>query len=205
MTDRTPMQRALDAEAKVTDLAKRVEVLEGALRPFDKIAGELFALNYNRADAVFSLIASPDVLRLKAGDFFDVRAALSTPSVGGSLAEENERLRERNSWHPMETCPYRTGVDLWCVYGGEEFARYEGGAPIGTLVPRRHRDETYEFFGNKNKNHVPRADSPDLIPVAWRYETPDPAPEMIAKTLGIPLTRDDAIARDAALSGKDRT
>lgn len=94
MTDRTPMQRALDKDVQIEELARRVEVLEGALRPFDKIAGELFALNYNRADAVFSLIASPDVLRLKAGDFFDVRAALSTPSVGGSLAEENERLRE---------------------------------------------------------------------------------------------------------------
>jgi hypothetical protein len=135
-------------------------------------------------------------------DSTPTQRALDAEANVSDLAREVERLLERNSWHHITTCPYHTGVDLWCVHGYEDFAQYDGGSTIGTIVPRSFRSKDYEFFGNKNKNHVPQHDLPDLIPVAWRYETPDPAPEMIAEILGIPLTREDAIALDASI-GKD--
>lgn len=41
MTDRTPMQRALDAEAKVTDLARENERLREALRSAKRLCDNI--------------------------------------------------------------------------------------------------------------------------------------------------------------------
>lgn len=114
-----------------------------------------------------------------------------------SRAENAERDRDEareahDGWNPISTCPIREPVDLWCVYGGEEFAQYEGGASIGKLVPNRIKTMEYGFFGNQSDNGVPQRDAPDLVPVAWRKAVPSCPATLIAEALGIPLTLEDA-------------
>lgn len=104
----------------------------------------------------------------------------------------------KNDWQPVSTCPFRDEVDLWCVYGGEEFAQYDGGASIGKLVPKRFKTVEYGFFGNQSNDGVPQGHAPDLVPVAWRRSVPQCPPELIAEVLGIPLTREDAVAEATA-------
>lgn len=116
-------------------------------------------------------------------------------AIGDSaLARQAEALQRENagSWNPIATCPVREPVDLWCVYGGEEFAQYDGGASIGKFVPNRHKSEEYGFFGNQSNNGVPHGHAPDLIPVAWRKAAPQCPSELIAEVLGIPRTLDEA-------------
>ena len=103
-------------------------------------------------------------------------------------------------WQPIETCPIREPVDLWCVYGGEEFAKFEGGASIGHLVSGRFKTVEYGFFGNQSNDGVPRRDGPDLVPVAWRPAVPMCPPEIIAEVLGVPLTWEEAVAKAEGLS-----
>jgi hypothetical protein len=100
--------------------------------------------------------------------------------------------RENAGWEHIDTCPYRDEVDLWCVYGGEEFAQYDGGASIGKLVPKRFKTVEYGFFGNQSNDGVPQGHAPDLVPVAWRHSVSQCPPELIAEVLGIPLTCEDA-------------
>lgn len=120
-----------------------------------------------------------------------------------SLAAENERLRaeveelkrgESTDWQPISTCPLKEAVDLWCVYGGEEYARYDGGASIGKLVVNRFKHEQYGFFGNQSNDGVPRGHAKDLVPVAWRPAVKQCPAELIAEVLGMPLTLEDAKA-----------
>lgn len=107
---------------------------------------------------------------------------------------EIERLQAQLSdWQPISTCPFRETVDLWCVYGGEEFAQYDGGAPIGRLISARNKSEEYGFFGNQSNDGVPQRDAPDLVPVAWRKAVPFCPPSIIAQVLGVPLTCEDAL------------
>lgn len=101
-------------------------------------------------------------------------------------------------WNPIATCPFRGTVDLWCVYGGEEYAQYDGGASIGKLVSQRNRSEEYGFFGNQSNEGVPQGHAPDLVPVAWRVAVPDCPASIIAEALGVPLTLEDAIAKAGA-------
>lgn len=107
------------------------------------------------------------------------------------LRSENERMRE---WNPIGTCPLQESVDLWCVYGGEEYAQYEGGTSIGKLVPNRFKTEEYGFFGNQSNNGIPQGNAPDLVPVAWRKAVPQCPATLIAKELGIPVTFEEARA-----------
>lgn len=54
-----------------------IKALTEALEPFSKMAGELFARNWNRDDIV-SAYDSPDApCRITAGDFFAARTALT--------------------------------------------------------------------------------------------------------------------------------
>lgn len=110
-----------------------------------------------------------------------------------ALKRERDEAREaHDGWNPISTCPIREPVDLWCVYGGEEFAQYEGGASIGKLVPNRIKTKEYGFFGNQSNDGVPQRDAPDLVPVAWRKAVPSCPATLIAEALGIPVTLEDA-------------
>jgi hypothetical protein len=103
------------------------------------------------------------------------------------------REAQEAEWQPISTCPYRDPVDLWCVYGGEEFAQFEGGASIGRKVSDRFKTQEYGFFGNQSNDGVPQRDGPDLVPVAWRRAIPQCPAALIAEALGIPLTLDAAL------------
>jgi len=103
-------------------------------------------------------------------------------------------MADSKEWQPISTCPIREPVDLWCVYGGEDYAQYEGGASIGKLVPNRFKDADHGFFGNQSDDGVPRRDGTDLVPVAWRTAVPQCPPALIAEVLGIPLTFEEATA-----------
>ncbi len=116
--------------------------------------------------------------------------ALQLEAMQREMAEKDAEA----SWHPITTCPIREPVDLWCVYGGEEFAQYDGGASIGKVVPNRHKTEEYGFFGNQSNDGVPQGHARDLIPVAWRKAVPQCPSELIAEVLGIPRTIEDARA-----------
>ena len=107
---------------------------------------------------------------------------------------ELEAREAADGWNSIATCPIRDPVDLWCVYGGEEFAQYEGGASIGKLVPNRIKTKEYGFFGNQSDNGVPQRDAPDLVPVAWRKAVPDCPATIIAEALHIPVTLEAARA-----------
>lgn len=98
-------------------------------------------------------------------------------------------------WQPIATCPIRESVDLWCIYGGEEYAQYDGGASIGQLVSNAHKSEEYGFFGNQSNDGVPRREGPDLKPVAWRPAVPQCPSQLIADVMGVPVTREEAIAK----------
>lgn len=70
-----------ERDAQRTRQEERVRVLEEALRPFNIIAGELFARNFNRKDKVYSIQGiSPDgfpvELSLLFEAFLNARAAL---------------------------------------------------------------------------------------------------------------------------------
>lgn len=108
--------------------------------------------------------------------------------------ERDEARAAHDGWNPIATCPIREPVDLWCVYGGEEFAQYEGGASIGKLVPNRIKTKEYGFFGNQSDNGVPQRDAPDLVPVAWRKAVPSCPAIVITEALHIPITLEDARA-----------
>lgn len=133
------------------------------------------------------------------GDIDIVPLYLAPPAPADKA--EIKRLLERSpEWQPITTCPYREAVDLWCVYGGEEYAQYEGGASIGRMVSDRYRTQEYGFFGNQSNDGVPRAGEADLVPVAWRPAVPQCPAKLIAEVLGLPLTVEDA---RAALKGGD--
>lgn len=121
---------------------------------------------------------------------FAVSTALQLEAMQREMAGKDAEA----SWHPITTCPIREPVDLWCVYGGEEFAQYDGGASIGKVVPNRHKTEEYGFFGNQSNDGVPQGHARDLIPVAWRKAVPQCPSELIAEVLGIPRTIEDARA-----------
>jgi hypothetical protein len=132
------------------------------------------------------------------GEQIDVYKRAYDQNVAAKDAEI-ERLREAlMEWQPIATCPLRDTVDLWCVYGGEEFAQYDGGASIGKFVPNRNKSAEYGFFGNQSNDGVPQRDAPDLVPVAWRKAVPSCPATLIADVLGLPLTREDALKGDAA-------
>lgn len=132
-----------------------------------------------------------DYALLACNSYYDNQALIA------SQAAEIARLREANEWKPISTCPMQEPVDLWCVYGGEEFARFDGGASIGRLVSSRFKHPEYGFLGNQSNDGVPRRDGPDLVPVAWRKAVPDCPAELIAEVMGIPLTLEDAAALEA--------
>lgn len=113
-------------------------------------------------------------------------------AIAAALAAAEER--GRGEWQTIDTCPIREAVDLWCVYGEEPFAMYDGGASIGKLVSNRFKSAEYGFFGNQSNDGVPQRDAPDLRPVAWRKAVPSCPPDLIAKALGVPLTREEANA-----------
>jgi hypothetical protein len=115
------------------------------------------------------------------------------PQHASGYPSRNKNNAQQAEWQPISTCPIREAVDLWCVYGGEEYAQFDGGASIGFLKSRRFKTEEYGFFGNQSNDGVPRRDGPDLVPVAWRHAVPDCPATLIAEALGIPLTREDAI------------
>lgn len=101
-------------------------------------------------------------------------------------------LEEMNGWASMETCPCGEVVDLWCVCGDENFARYQpGGAPVGMLRQGLWKSKEHFWFGNKDPDRVPRMGQPDLLPVAWRPSAPDCPAELIAAVLGVPLDRSE--------------
>ncbi|MCA0344085.1 MAG: hypothetical protein LCH99_30740 [Proteobacteria bacterium] len=129
----------------------------------------------------------------------DVRDDLSVifPSTHELLAEIAKLQDAVGSWNPIASCPIREPVDLWCVYGGEEFAQFDGGASIGKLVSNRIKTDEYGFFGNQSNAGVPQRDAPDLVPVAWRKAVPNCPAEIIAEALGIPLTLEDALKEQA--------
>jgi hypothetical protein len=97
-------------------------------------------------------------------------------------------------WQSIETAPINATVDVWCVYGAEEFAQHDGGASVGRLVTRLHKSPKYGWFGNQSNEGIPQGDAYDLVPVAWRVSATDCPAKLIASVLGIPLTREDAIA-----------
>jgi hypothetical protein len=99
-----------------------------------------------------------------------------------------------SGWEPISTCPIKVSVDLWCVYGGEEYAQYDGGASIGEIVSNRQKSAEYGFFGNQSNDGVPRYGFRDLVPVAWRPAVEQCPAELIAKVLGIPVTFSEAIS-----------
>lgn len=123
-----------------------------------------------------------------------VASLVSSDAMSGLRAALSAPVIEHDGWRPIDTCPFRTPVDLWCIYGGEEFAQYDGGASIGQLVSNRHKTEEYGFFGNQSNDGVPHGHAPDLKPVAWRLAVPQCPSVLIAAVLNIPLTRADALA-----------
>lgn len=70
-TARTAIARAHAAEADAARLRK-------ALEPFDKLAGEMFARNWNASQIVTALDNLNDTNRVTAGDYFNLRSALTT-------------------------------------------------------------------------------------------------------------------------------
>lgn len=85
MTEKSLTQQILDKDVTIEELARRVAVLEEALRT---------ARQFIRDD-MGEFGVRTDYRDSETLDAID--SALSTPSVGGSLAEENERLRKRNA------------------------------------------------------------------------------------------------------------
>lgn len=69
--DRVLLQREVEAQAAT------IEALRGALAPFDEMASEMFARNWNASDVALELYDGDTLYRVTAGDFFAVRAALA--------------------------------------------------------------------------------------------------------------------------------
>lgn len=130
-----------------------------------------------------------------------ILSAIDTSALTASQEEVKRLEAEKPKWQPISTCPLRMPVDLWCVWGGEEYARYDGGASIGQLVVNRFKHEEYGFFGNQSNDGVPRGHAKDLVPVAWRQAVEQCPAELIAEVLGIPLTLEEA---SAALNGEGK-
>jgi hypothetical protein len=110
-----------------------------------------------------------------------VHAALTA-----ALAEE-----PGDGWHPIETAPLKTIVDLWCLHPGEP-ATYDSETSAGSLVSNRHKHEVYGWFGNQSPNGVPRAPYDDLIPVAWRLALKPPPLALVQSALTAALEQGDA-------------
>lgn len=71
---------AIDAAESANGfLRHRIEVLEGAIEPFRRVAGRLFETNANASDLVFEgpYVKHMPAADLTAGDFFAVAAALN--------------------------------------------------------------------------------------------------------------------------------
>lgn len=84
-----------------------------------------------------------------------------------------------SEWQPIESCPDKELVDLWCIYGDEDMATYPTGVVIGRLVSRRFKSKQYGWFGNQSDAGIPQRDGPDLVPVAWRPAVPDCPVEIV--------------------------
>lgn len=165
------------------------EVLEALRKPGAKMSNICFNLSQSSTQS-----AADRVSMKSCQEEWDAAAK----AIPAALSPTSDLTRVQGGvekgWQPIETCPIRDTVDLWCVYGGEEYAQFEGGASIGMLVSGRFRTEEYGFFGNQSNDGVPRKNAPDLVPVAWRDAVPQCPAELIAKALGIPLTLEAALA-----------
>lgn len=157
-------------------------------------------------DEVLAAIREPDQAMVRAAyeaesdplhyaldpDDSDFRAAF-TAAIDAARGGENMvppgLAPDNDGWFTMDTCPYRQHVDLWCVDGGEPYAKpcRVGDRPIGRLVSDQFKDQKYGWFGNQSNAGVPRKDLPDMIPVAWRPAVPWCPPRLIASCLEIPI------------------
>lgn len=135
----------------------------------------------------------PGFVPSAADRHYDAIISQYAAALAAKDAEIEELKTELHGWNHIDTCPVRESVDLWCVYGGEDFAQYDGGASIGKLVPNRIKSEEYGFFGNQSNYGIPQRDAPDLKPVAWRKAVPYCPATLIAEVLGVPVTLEDAL------------
>lgn len=97
-------------------------------------------------------------------------------ALEAQLAEAREALE----WHPIETAPLNTIVDLWCTYADAP-ASWGNDRPAGQIVHNRHKSKEYGWFGNYSSDGIPQANGPDLVPVAWRWPTPEIPLEMMER------------------------
>lgn len=65
-------------------MTDRIKALEDALRPFSRVAGEMFARNWNRDDVAILFDGGCEEIRLTFADFLSARAAIaaSQPAPG---------------------------------------------------------------------------------------------------------------------------
>lgn len=92
------------------------------------------------------------------------------------LAEARKALE----WHPIETAPLNTIVDLWCTYADAP-ASWGNDRPAGEIVHNRHKSKEHGWFGNESNDGIPQANGPDLVPVAWRWPAPEIPLEMMER------------------------
>ncbi len=92
------------------------------------------------------------------------------------LAEARKALE----WHPIETAPLNTIVDLWCTYADAP-ASWGNDRPAGQIVHNRHKSKEHGWFGNESNDGIPQANGPDLVPVAWRWPAPEIPLEMMER------------------------
>lgn len=88
--------------------------------------------------------------------------------------------RKALEWHPIETAPLNTIVDLWCTYADAP-ASWGNDRPAGQIVHNRHKSKEYGWFGNYSNDGIPQANGPDLVPVAWRWPAPEIPLEMMER------------------------
>lgn len=69
-------RKIADQQATIDALKKQVEALEAVMQPFNIMAGELFARNYNNPITVCRIGEFGQSVELIAADFFAIRAAL---------------------------------------------------------------------------------------------------------------------------------
>jgi hypothetical protein len=109
----------------------------------------------------------PDLYASRGNDVYAnlEHIANCSPDNIRRLLEHIAELEARTEWQPIETAPFDTLVDLWCIQGYEREATW----PVrGSLVGGRHKTKQYGWFGNQSNEGVPQGDAPDLVPVAWR-------------------------------------
>lgn len=131
---------------------------------------------------------APERIRVAqdADGFWTCREAVSgsqeyvRADLYAALEAENERMRKMLEWQPIETVPLDTIVDLWCTYAGAP-ASWGNGRPTGEIVHNRHKSKKYGWFGNQSDDGVPNGDGTDLLPVAWRWPTPDVPLELMER------------------------